>query len=193
MTDYPTHSSKFGRLIPQSSIHRIFHIKTIFSSIWPYRMVRVILATIFLWSGLTKLFNPASFAVIIETYGLIPASWVMPVAIVLPALEVVAAVGLLMDIRGSLSIISGLLVFFAAILMYGIWLGLDIDCGCFGPEDPEGKAFHSLRLALYRDFAMMAGVIYLCLWRYYRSVTPVRLRTFIKNFFEKGGLIDASD
>ena len=40
---------------------------------------------------------------------------------------------------------------FMAILGYGISMGLDVDCGCFGPEDPESKAFHGLRAALYRD------------------------------------------
>ena len=118
----------------------------------------MILAGIFLWSGIAKLLAPASFAVIIEAFGLIPESWVMPVAVVLPALEVMAAVGLLMDIRGSLAVVSGMLVLFMAILLYGIQMGFDIDCGCFGPQEPEAVAFHSLRPALYRDFVMAAGV-----------------------------------
>jgi len=128
--------------------------------------MRIMLAVVFLWSGLAKLTDPASFAVIIEAFGLIPESWVITIAFVLPALELVAAVGLLMDIRGSLAVVSGLLVIFMAILLYGIQMGLDIDCGCFGPQDPESEAFHSLRPALYRDFIMVAGVIYLYVWRY---------------------------
>jgi hypothetical protein len=44
-------------------------------------------------------------------------------------------------------------------------LGLDIDCGCFGPEDPESRAYGGLRTALYRDLAMAAGVAYLYWWR----------------------------
>ena len=162
-------------------------------SIWPYRIIRVILAGIFLWSGVAKLLAPTSFAVIIEAFGLIPESWVMPVAVVLPGLEVIAAVGLLMDIRGSLAVVSGMLVLFMAILLYGIQLGLDIDCGCFGPQDPESAAFHSLRPALYRDFVMMAGVIYLYIWRYYRSIQPIHLGYFFSNLFQRGGIIDAHD
>lgn len=162
-------------------------------SIWPYRIIRIILAGIFLWSGIAKLLAPASFAVIIEAFGLIPESWVMPLALVLPALEVIAAVGLLIDIRGSLAVVSGMLVLFAAILLYGIQLGLDIDCGCFGPQDPESAAFHSLRPALYRDFVMVAGVIYLYIWRYFRAVKPIRLMYFFNNLFHRGGMIDAHD
>ena len=34
--------------------------------------------------------------------------------------------------RGSLILLTGLLSLFAAVLGYGIWLGLEIECGCFG-------------------------------------------------------------
>jgi hypothetical protein len=85
----------------------------------------------------------------------------MPVAVGLPLLEVVAAVGLMADIRGALAVVAALLVIFMAILGYGIRMGLDVDCGCFGPEDIEARAYHGLRVALIRDAAMLAGVIYL--------------------------------
>ena len=136
-----------------------------FSSIWPYRLARWVLAFIFLVAGGHKLTAPRSFAVIIDAYGLIPEVWVMPVAILLPLMEVLAAVGLCFDIRGSLTVIAGLLTIFMGILGYGIWMGLDVDCGCFGPNDPEGEAYSGIRPALYRDLVMMAGVIYLYAWR----------------------------
>jgi len=47
-----------------------------------------------------------------------------------------------------------------------------VDCGCFGPEEPEAEAFHGLRLALYRDMAMLAAVAFLYGWRRYRRVQP---------------------
>lgn len=142
-------------------------------SIWPYRIVRMALSAVFFWSGISKLFDPRSFAVIIEAFGLIPDSWVMPMSICLPAIEVVLAVGLLADIRGSLVGTAGLLAVFMAILGYGIHMGLDVDCGCFGPEDPEAEAFHGLRSALYRDLVMAAGIGYLYLWRFVRSARPI--------------------
>ncbi len=141
-----------------------------------YRLVRWSLALIFFYAGLIKLLNPSAFAIIIDSYGLIPAFWAMPVAILLPAMEIVAAAGLVFDIRGSLSALGGLLVLFMAILGYGIWMGLDVDCGCFGPEDPESTAYAGIRPALYRDMAMMAGVLYLYAWRRIHSAAPVRLR-----------------
>jgi hypothetical protein len=127
------------------------------------------LGAVFIYSGATKLLAPESFAVLIEAYGLVPDEWLMPVAIMLPAIELVAGVGLLFDIRGSLGVIFGLLLLFVAILGYGIHMGLDIDCGCFGPEDPETEAFHGLRAALYRDMLMLVAVGFLYGWRHYRD------------------------
>jgi uncharacterized membrane protein YphA (DoxX/SURF4 family) len=142
-------------------------------SIWPYRGVRVILAVIFLWAGAVKILDPDSFAIILEAFNLLPNAWIMPVAVGLPVLEILAAIGLLIDVRGSLAAVTGLLVLFLVILGYGIWLGLDIDCGCFGPGDPEGEAYKGLRPALYRDIVMMAGVVYLYIWRIRRSSSRI--------------------
>jgi len=88
---------------------------------------------------------------------------VFPAALLLPALEVVAGTGIFFAVRGSLALIAGMLILFMAVLLYGIHLGLDIDCGCFGPEDPE-QAYKSLRVALARDTVMMAAVLFVY-WR----------------------------
>ena len=141
-------------------------------SSWIYRIVRWGLGGIFIYSGATKLLAPQIFAVLIDAYGIVPEDLLMPVAVILPTLEVLAGVGLLFDIRGSLAVIAGLLMLFFAILGYGIRMGLDVDCGCFGPEEPEAKAFHGLRLALYRDMAMLAAVIFLYGWRRYGCAQP---------------------
>lgn len=111
-------------------------------SSWLYRIVRWVLGGIFIYSGVTKLLAPRTFAVLIEAYGIVSEDLIMPVALILATLEVLAGSGMIFDIRGSLAVIAGLLMLFVAILGYGIWMGLDIDCGCFGPEEPEAAAFH---------------------------------------------------
>lgn len=135
-------------------------------SLWLYRLVRWALAGLFIWAGALKLADPPAFAVIISDFGLVPGWSVMPLALALPVVEVAAALGLVFDLRGSLAVISLLLAMFIAILGYAIWLGLDIDCGCFGPEDPEARAYSSLRTSLYRDLAMAAGIFFLYWWRW---------------------------
>ena len=150
--------------------------------VWIYRGLRWGLALVFLYAGAVKLADPRAFAILIEAYGLIPDALVMPTAIALPALEVVAAVGLMFDLRGSLMVIAVLLVIFILVLSYGLWMGLDVDCGCFGPEDPEGKAFAGIRPALYRDFILMGGVLLLYGWRRCFGVTPVRVHVRFCSF-----------
>lgn len=154
-------------------------------NIWPYRVMRISLAVVFLWSGITKLLAPTSFVVIIDSYGLIPESWNLPVAVSLATLEALVGLALCFDIRGSLAIVTALLCLFMAILGYGLWLGLDIDCGCFGPEDPEAEAYHGLRPALFRDFLMIFGVVYLYAWRYRRSVRPGSISPWIKKTIKR--------
>ena len=123
--------------------------------------------------------EPRIFAVLIDAYGIVPETALMPVALFLPLLEVTAGAGLLFDIRGSLPVIGGLLILFIAILGYGTAMGLDVDCGCFGPEDPESKAFHGLRQTLFRDFVMLAAVGYLFAWRRYRGIRSLRINRLI--------------
>jgi len=149
-----------------------------------YRLVRWLLGIVFIFAGSSKLIDPQSFAVLIDSYGIVPGSLIMPVAVGLPFLEVVAAVGLMFDVRGSLSVIGALLIVFAAILGYGIRMGLDVDCGCFGPEDPESRAYHGLRAALYRDAALLAGVIYLYALRVYRRKSPRNLVELISSIWK---------
>ncbi len=127
--------------------------------------------------------EPEIFSVLIDAYGIIPEGLLIPVAIGLPLLEVIAGIGLLFDIRGSLALTIGLLVLFMMVLGYGIWMGLDVDCGCFGPEDPEAKAFHGLKLGLFRDLVMMAGVIFIYGWRRYRAIRPAGVMVIVNQLF----------
>ena len=140
---------------------------------WPYRLVRWGLSAVFFWAGAAKLADPAAFAALIDAYGLVPDPLLLPLAVGLPLVEVVAAIGLLADIRGSLAVIAGLMAVFIAILAYGIRMGLDVDCGCFSPGDIESRAYHGLRAALNRDLVMTAGIAFLYAWRRSRSVRPV--------------------
>jgi hypothetical protein len=100
-------------------------------------------------------------------------------------LEVTAGIGLLFDIRGSLALIAGLLLLFMVVLGYGIWMGLDVDCGCFGPEDPEAEAFHGLRLSLFRDLVMMGGVFITYGLRRYRFIRPAGIMVIVNQLFSR--------
>ena len=154
-------------------------MKQVILSDWIYRIVRVVYVVLFLYAGINKLLEPRSFAIVIDAFGLVPDPLIMPIAIALPILEIGAAVGLLFDVRGSLGALTGLLVFFIVVVSYGISMGLDIDCGCFGPGDLEGEAYKGLRPALYRNLILSVGILYLYAWRFFRTFKPVRLELLL--------------
>lgn len=158
---------------------------------WTYRLLRWCLGAVFIYAGSLKLLDPWVFAVLIEAYGIVPEGLLMPVAVVLPVIEVAAGIGLLFDIQGSLAAVTALLLLFVAILGYGIHMGLDVDCGCFGPEDLEAKAFHGLRTSLYRDMLMIAVVAALYGWRRYRAVRPAKMTWIVNNRLKRRSTEDA--
>lgn len=118
---------------------------------------------VFLAAALPKLFNISDFAAIINAYEMLPQDAVLPMAVCLPVVEIALAVGLFCNVRVSTYLSISLLIFFIAILSFAIYQGLDIDCGCFGPEDPEHQAFQGLRVAIVRDVVMILFLLY-SLW-----------------------------
>ena len=158
---------------------------------WIYNILRLSLGGIFIYAGSIKLMEPKTFAILIEAYGIVPESLLMPMAITLPVLEVADGIGLLFDIEGSLSMVAVLLGLFITILSYGIWMGIDVDCGCFVPEGPESEAFHGLKASLYRDLIMLSGIGFMYIWRRYRAIMPVKITLLIKKTLEKRRTKDA--
>ena len=152
---------------------------------WAYKLARWILGAVFIFAGSIKLLTPKPFAVMIEAYGIVPEGLIMFIAVVLPALEVAAGIGLVFDIEKSLGVIAVLLTLFLALMIYGIWMGLDIDCGCFGPEDPETEALQGLRLSLYRDLVMLVSVAFIYGWRQYFGIKPIKITRFTNKLWEK--------
>ena len=118
-------------------------------------IIRWTLAGIFCYAAIPKLLAPHDFAQIINAYGILPSSLLLPVALLLPLLELLFAGGIIFLKNWGFFGIGTMLIFFIIILSYAISQGFDIDCGCFGPEDPEHIAFNGLRFALIRDIIML--------------------------------------
>ncbi|MBW1896200.1 MAG: hypothetical protein JRI47_04010, partial [Deltaproteobacteria bacterium] len=156
-------------------------------SLWSYRLVRFFLGVVFVYAGLVKLSDPAAFADLISVYEIVPESLLPLVAFGLPAVEVIAGLGLTFDVRGSLSTILSMLAIFVFVLWFGILKNLDIDCGCFSVE--ELAEHGALRGALYQDLWMIASALYLYGWRWGTGSIPqggTRLKEAAINFI-KGG------
>lgn len=116
-------------------------------------LARFLLAGVFLAAGLPKIQDPLAFATAIEGFHLTSGSLTLWIAIILPWLELVIALGLLTPWlkRASATLVAGLLALFIA-LHASAWLrGLDIHCGCFG-ESADSPDYHWLIL---RNLALL--------------------------------------
>lgn len=133
---------------------------------------RWLLAIVMLSAGVPKLFEMSRFTETVAAFGLIPDPLVTPVALCIVILELAAGIGLLLQKRWALLLTTALMGVFIVVLTYGIWLGLDIDCGCFGPEDPGAQIFSSLKKALFRDLLLLLPLVYLFLQPFFISLLP---------------------
>jgi uncharacterized membrane protein YphA (DoxX/SURF4 family) len=140
---------------------------------WPYRIVRVALAALFIYGGVFKLFDPKAFAATISAYNLVPDALLPVFAIGLPLIETIAGTALVFDRSWGLHLITVLLALFLFVLGYGILGDLNVDCGCFGAEDLDKQA--GLRAAFYRDLVLIGAVApYLYLSRRVRKFSMTR-------------------
>jgi uncharacterized membrane protein YphA (DoxX/SURF4 family) len=126
---------------------------------WAYHVLRVGLGGIFIYAGVVKLFQTQAFAHSLAQFDLLPDALVPVVALGLPALELLAGLGLVLQVRGSLAVIFSLLLIFLAVLGYAILLDLDIDCGCFLLE--EIGARNSVKAAFWRDLLLVVATFFL--------------------------------
>ena len=144
-----------------------------------YMIARIGLGLVFISSGIIKVFDLESFSKVIEAFGILPPELCYPLAMMLSPGEIIVGTCLAADIKGSLSAVFLMLLTFAAVLSYAIHMGYDIDCGCFGPDDPETKVFPGLRGSLLRDLFMIALSLYLYLWRFKNRHRPFSPYLFI--------------
>ncbi|MGE4297750.1 MAG: MauE/DoxX family redox-associated membrane protein [Desulfovibrionaceae bacterium] len=146
-----------------------FH--AILASSWLYRCTRYALAAVFLAAGTLKAAAPESMASVIAGFGIAPAPAIPALSLLLPLLEIIAAVGLAWDVEGALAVLTALLATYLGVVWYGIITELGIDCGCFGPGVP---GLDSLRAAFLRNVALLGAAGYLYWVRYVRP--DIRLR-----------------
>lgn len=98
-----------------------------------HHCLRIPLGLVFVGTGLIKLIDLAEFARHLGDFGIVADAFVPVAAWIVALTELMAGLGLLANLRGSLALVLCLLLLFIGVLSYGIVLGLDIECGCLGP------------------------------------------------------------
>ncbi len=145
------------------------------SSTGAYRFFRIMIGLLFVYSGAVKALDLNAFSRTVQAFAILPPELSFPAAVVVVSVELLFGLGLTVDVKGSLCGILILLSGFMAVIGYALFMGYDIDCGCFGPEDPEAAAFKGLYSSLYRDILLPCVVISLFVWRYINHHVPLKI------------------
>lgn len=90
------------------------------------------LALLFLYSGSIKLYRIPQFAKAVGEFGIVSDGLVQPTAIAVCVVELLLAYALWQQKSWSFVAAATLLISFLGVLSYGVSIGLDIECGCFG-------------------------------------------------------------
>lgn len=123
-------------------------------------IARLLLAVAFILAALPKIQDPVAFAASVDGFRVVSGPLTVWVALFLPWLELVIGLGLLApQLRlGSGFIIATLLIAFMGLHLSAWVRGLDINCGCFGPETGDAEAPNYIWL-LGRNFALLLATI----------------------------------
>jgi len=126
---------------------------------------RWLLAGIYLYAGVTKIFSLVLFKATILAYFNIPEALALAIALVFPWVEILAGLSLLVNWKtkyaGAFLFLLSLFFFVQMILNYSNIL--PYGCGCFGFSGPEKiSVYHVLR-----DFsiASLAGFVCFREWK----------------------------
>jgi uncharacterized membrane protein YphA (DoxX/SURF4 family) len=109
---------------------------------WLALTARLYLGMIFLLACWHKILDPGAFALDIATYQIMPLGLVNLMAIVLPWIELAAAILLVAGFRtrAAALLIATMMTTFTIAIAIAVGKGLDMSCGCFASqgaaEDP---------------------------------------------------------
>ena len=95
--------------------------------------IRVAMGLLMLFSGAFKVFDPVSFSMVIDRYGILPGPLVPYAAVVLPVVETAVGIFLIAGfrIKASALITGALMLVFSLAIGINIARGEIFDCGCF--------------------------------------------------------------
>ena len=119
------------------------------------RLGAVGLGMVFLWAAVAKLFDVSDFIDTIGGYGLVWEPLLGLAAWGLIVVELIIAAALLIGRDWAPRMASVLVLVFLVVLGYGIALGLDVECGCFGSEEGSG-------LSSWQAVGVDCGLLVVC-------------------------------
>jgi uncharacterized membrane protein YphA (DoxX/SURF4 family) len=123
---------------------------------------RLILGVVFIYASIDKILYPADFAKAVYNYQILPDYLINLTAIILPWLELILGIFLIIDLfrKGSVCIVTFLLVVFLGAMIFNLARGMDIHCGCFSTST-EGMNNTPMVWYVIRDGLFLLPAFYL--------------------------------
>ena len=127
---------------------------------WLAVPVRWYLGVLLVGACVHKIAEPASFALDIATYDILPLAAINLMAIGLPWIELIAGVMLIVGwrVRGSSLVITGMMLVFLVALCIALTRGLDMSCGCFASQGAEDDPIS--RMTVLRDLLWLGLCVF---------------------------------
>lgn len=106
-----------------------------------FEILRFVLAFVFIYAGVQKLYNPSEFYETILMYDIVKNYYAYCIAYVLPAFEIL--LGAFLYVKQFTNLSAKLICFLIAVFIIAVlslWFrGMDISCGCFGSNENKGE------------------------------------------------------
>lgn len=114
-----------------------------------------------MYASVVKIPHPREFALAIENYHILPFSYSLPLALILPWLEAICGSFIILGLftRTGAGVILVLLLVFIGALASALFRGLDIACGCFDLKSKPSSAWGLINY-IFRDIIL---VFFACL------------------------------
>jgi len=127
---------------------------------WSAVPMRWYLGVLFIGACIHKISDPASFALDIATYDILPLAAINLVAITLPWIELFTGVMLIIGwrARSASLLVAAMMFVFLAALSIALSRGLDMSCGCFAAQGAEDDPIS--RMTLLRDVAWLSLALF---------------------------------
>ncbi|HLU46488.1 MAG TPA: MauE/DoxX family redox-associated membrane protein [Planctomycetota bacterium] len=108
-------------------------MKRSFALVWGPLVARLIVGGTLVYSSFHKIVDPGDFTRILLNYHVFPATWLHPLAVIVPWIEAFTGMALITGFgrRGGALLASGLFASFIVILGYNLARGCPTICGCF--------------------------------------------------------------
>ncbi len=106
---------------------------------WISLPLRLYIGFVFVFACIHKIAHPATFAIDVATYQIMPLQLINLMAITLPWIELFAGIMIIIGwrTRAAAVCIAGMMAVFLAAIIIALVKGLEMSCGCFASQAME--------------------------------------------------------